>query len=971
MIRIRRLMANNFKQLQEIDLFFPERGRFLIQGKNEAGKSNLFEAIFFAMFGEPLVTETPARRFDDLIRYGMERAYVELWLEVRDRLLKVYRTIRRGKANRWKLKIEGPDGIEEVVGNRAVNKRIIAELGLDGEALLNTCFVEQKKLEKLEGMSLRDRERSLMTLLNLDRLVKIEEELKVKGEDRLELERCQRRYELAETQAELPKVEERLAEVEGRLLFISLREKLREIAKERRAIQRLREEIAALERKRESLAQKAKRIEALEEGMRALQEILNYLARVRDQEERIERLQQEIEERERLRREELPGLVEKLQGLRFLRSRLERLAKVKAIEEESEERLASVARVLEEWEAKREQLREEREHLGEIEAQIREEARQGWISVRGLEMALRQKRKERDQLSWRLKLEGAGAIGSLALAVVSLLFYLPPGFVIAAAAFLTLLVLGFLTWRRYRSAAKELERSEWEQKDIPELKQRLTGLGLTPPEEVGELPGPLALLERAREVERSLAQAEARRGEVERRVKELEDELSAYEEEKLREEEASCRSIVEKARGILQRWEAKAERLAAELGVELDIVQGELGRFTAEEQQMRRKVEEIPDKKAEVAERRGRIDRLLKEMEERYRSIAAIIAGAPAWNPSLSAQDYEGLREWLRKEYDELGGETVKRELEEVQGEINSRQGERGTREEKVVQMVREAQEDLAKLSSAAEARPLLPGTGLRAPLPLTAIELSERSSLEEVEELLARLEALDLGDKEALLRERDELRERVGYLKKRRDDLESALGLEGEVLDLELCRRELEGKRHELDVREVAVHILGEARRRMVERVLPSTMEHMRKLLPSLTMDRYYDAELTEEYRIRVWDERANAWKEKNIFSGGTKDQFSLALRLAFALATLPEERGTAPSFIFLDEPLGSFDNERAKALLYLLIEGEIAESFDQIFLISHVPVNPLLFNYHILLDGGKVVESDLPSHEEIGIVP
>ncbi len=99
-----------------------------------------------------------------------------------------------------------------------------------------------------------------------------------------------------------------------------------------------------------------------------------------------------------------------------------------------------------------------------------------------------------------------------------------------------------------------------------------------------------------------------------------------------------------------------------------------------------------------------------------------------------------------------------------------------------------------------------------------------------------------------------------------------------------------------------------------------------------------------------------------KNIFSGGTKDQFSLALRLAFALATLPAERGAAPSFIFLDEPLGSFDQERARKLLYLLVEGEIARSFDQIFLISHVQVDPGLFDYHITLDDGRVVESDLP---------
>jgi hypothetical protein len=63
-------------------------------------------------------------------------------------------------------------------------------------------------------------------------------------------------------------------------------------------------------------------------------------------------------------------------------------------------------------------------------------------------------------------------------------------------------------------------------------------------------------------------------------------------------------------------------------------------------------------------------------------------------------------------------------------------------------------------------------------------------------------------------------------------------------------------------------------------------------------------------DYRIRVWDPAAGRYVAKNIFSGGTRDQCSLALRLAFALATLPQELGVAPGFIFLDELLSTFDS-------------------------------------------------------------
>ncbi|MBM4430689.1 MAG: hypothetical protein FJ026_10140, partial [Chloroflexi bacterium] len=105
MIYLRRLAAQNFKQLKDIELVLPPRGRFLVQGKNEAGKSTLFEAVFFALFGQALVTETGARRLDDLIGYGLEKARVELDLAVHDRLFRLARTIVRGKPNLWELDI--------------------------------------------------------------------------------------------------------------------------------------------------------------------------------------------------------------------------------------------------------------------------------------------------------------------------------------------------------------------------------------------------------------------------------------------------------------------------------------------------------------------------------------------------------------------------------------------------------------------------------------------------------------------------------------------------------------------------------------------------------------------------------------------------------------------------------------------------------------------------------------------------
>ncbi|NIQ04922.1 MAG: SMC family ATPase, partial [Candidatus Korarchaeota archaeon] len=139
-------------------------------------------------------------------------------------------------------------------------------------------------------------------------------------------------------------------------------------------------------------------------------------------------------------------------------------------------------------------------------------------------------------------------------------------------------------------------------------------------------------------------------------------------------------------------------------------------------------------------------------------------------------------------------------------------------------------------------------------------------------------------------------------------------------------------------------------------------TEKNMARFLPILTAGRYKDAKIDpDSYTIRVYDSRAQTYKDKKIFSGGTKDQVSLALRLSFAMATLPQERGTAPDFLFLDEPVGSFDDERQEALVELLTRGEIAETFNQIFVVSHVGELKEEFSRYIKMEDGQIVDKAL----------
>src|SRR5256886_16592721 len=103
MIILKHLTVERFRLLREIDLHFPQRGSILIQGPNEAGKSTLFESIYFALYGESLTSPRKKRsqaereRYDDLLLYGENQPTVTLTLTIGPPELSITRTLDRGK----------------------------------------------------------------------------------------------------------------------------------------------------------------------------------------------------------------------------------------------------------------------------------------------------------------------------------------------------------------------------------------------------------------------------------------------------------------------------------------------------------------------------------------------------------------------------------------------------------------------------------------------------------------------------------------------------------------------------------------------------------------------------------------------------------------------------------------------------------------------------------------------------------
>ncbi len=980
MIRLKRLYAHNFKQLAEIELHFPDSARILIQGKNEAGKSTLFEAIFFALFGNALATETGARGLDGLIAYDTEKARVELDLACGDRLFKITRTIVRDKANTWELEIdrEGHPP-EEIHGNTAVNRRLIGELGFDGEALLNTCFVEQKKLEKLEGLSRAKREESLARLLNLDALVLLENEFKIRGEDKQELERLKKRAELADIQTELPPRESELASVESRLLLIDLRRAVQGAVQETRALQRLDSEICDLAVRRDELSRQAERIDLLKEAMLQVKE-------ARDSSERASELAREIErlgadEREARQAADLVADLEKrAASIKTLGRRIRRLDQVGILQTDSQRRAEQLAAVQTRIEQLAMAVAADDKRIAELEqrqqASAVARALQDWLAATSelvsqddTERAVAAQAAERDQLTHRFRVQAAG------LVALALVFVVAAGLAqtwLALFAALAALALGGLAframvfWREAARAAEALGRVRGQAQArmaanqtvlarIQEINHRLQELNAAAPATPEEARSQLAATgvtnggESDGDLASELAAARERMANARAVLGELQTQNAIEEPAAVDAELARCRRVADKGKRLLGQWQPGIQAMAATLAVDQtpESVQRALYQCESDLDQARRRASERERIATEIVRRQEQQRSLETRAQEAFARAGAVRPAASPWSPSLTAKEYTAFGKELRGEYDAIGGEAAVRQLRQIEGELGRRQGERESRARNASALVARAIELLASIDR--------------------ADELDSSPSLSELEELNGKFDAIALGDENTLRGQQRELVGRLHSLRDRFAQLDRELGLGGTALDPVACRAEYDEKVRSTGVRERAVEIVALARRRIVHKVLPATMDFMRRILPALTSDRYHDAQLdSESYKIQVWDERAGqggAFKEKNIFSGGTKDQFSLALRLAFALATLPQERGTAPSFIFLDEPLGSFDEERAQALIYLLTEGEIARAFDQIFLISHVHVDERLFTHRVVLESGRVQSSDLPA--------
>ena len=173
-----------YKDLTVIDFEqMHDHGLYLISGPTGSGKTTLFDAITFALYGEASGSHRQSSYFRSDFADAKEETYVELTFELHQQLYTVKRSptyYREGYKTPKAAQAYFDDGHQMIEGIKEVNAKIKELLGVDVRQFKQIVMIAQGEFTKLIYANSEERERVLRHVFHSESLVVFEELLKEK-----------------------------------------------------------------------------------------------------------------------------------------------------------------------------------------------------------------------------------------------------------------------------------------------------------------------------------------------------------------------------------------------------------------------------------------------------------------------------------------------------------------------------------------------------------------------------------------------------------------------------------------------------------------------------------------------------------------------------------------------------------------------------------------------------------------------
>ncbi|MDP6758237.1 MAG: AAA family ATPase [Chloroflexota bacterium] len=891
MIFLQSVRCRNFKALTELELHVPPRCAFLIEGANEAGKTSLLDAIYFAFSGTG-PDGVPARQ---LVRRGEDEASVVVEFAGDDAFGVIERSVPRQGAASVRMKLERRFQIREVETEAKVQEGLAETFGLDMRGLARVSFLRELDLTAGNGDARALKQRAVVERREIGRTHR---DLADVSKLRAELETTQKRIALGEMTAELEELRTDRADLERRLrlmVIAGLRDRYEQAVAEVGSVEA---RLSGLGETRDEL----RRDLDLAERQAATTTVVDTLQTARaavDAAVAAETTQHEDTQRAREAGAVVNAATERLVVLDEALQNLDTVATAGTEREDLQRRKDDLDAALGELE----RLRGQRATLVEARASIEAELtgiRQNLAGAEENGTAIGARKL------WAAWIETFGMDAGEVLARGGGRFS-PGGMVSRAVSRLR----GTDDDESSSDPARDAERAE--------IEAALRGNGIDVPEDVEsavamirlaaeDLPAPVSdSAEALRVTDENLVSVIVRATRLDASIRELEDGFDGKEAAELEAGiAAALANSAEALRSATAATDGASPPERTALADEATVLRTELP-------ELKELVEREPELACELERRKEKRERAEATRTELMDQLREIWPEKFAAGATPLAEDLDRLRTDCLEALERQDPLSLNRQINEVAAQISSG--------ELALDVVRRQEEQaLAGLEEKvrAEGVVLQPGDVGAA----LGFALPDLGSVTAAEEPRTRLTAQ---------REQD----RITEVERSVGDAEQRLGERGAGIELGRERSRAEELERQIGVRLKASEIAARAQERLRAKAVPKTIQNARTLLPLVTGNRYFDLRLASRGEVELWDEAAGGWARLATMAFGTRRQVGLALRLAEAIAISGPAAPGGPAFMVIDEAALGSDAEHRARISAVLREGFLRETFAQVIVL------------------------------------